>query len=129
DDLNDAKESADIQAELHPEKYGIKRTLAGIEQVDGKDAYKVEARQGDSKSIEYYEVATGYLVKKVETAEMPDGSSVILATEIGDYQEIPESGGYKIPYSIKIPLGPGMNLDAKVKSAEVNKGVADTEFQ
>lgn len=128
DDLNDAKESADIQAELHPEKYGIKRTLAGIEQVNGKDAYKVDMIQGEDKSVEYYDVATGYLVKKIETAQMPDGSSISLATEMSDYQEIPGSG-YKIPYTIKIPLGPGMNLDAKVKTAEVNKGIADTEFQ
>lgn len=129
DDLKDAQESADIQADLHPEKYGIKRILAGMEQVNGKDAYKVEVLQGDDKSTEFYEVATGYLVKKIEAAEMPDGSSVSLATEMGDYQEIPGSNGYKIPYSIKIPLGPGMNMDAKVISADVNKGIADTEFQ
>lgn len=128
DDLKDAQESADIQADLHPEKYGIKRTLAGIEQVNGKDAYKVEALQGDDKSIEFYEVETGFLVKKINTMDAPDGSSVSLATEMGDYKEIPGSG-YKIPYSVKIPLGPGMSMDAKVSTAEVNKGIADTEFQ
>lgn len=128
-DLKDAREQADIQADLHPEKYDIKRTLSGIEQVNGKDVYKVEAVKGEDKTIEFYEVATGYLVKKIESAEMPDGSSMSLSTEMGDYQEIPGSNGYKIPYSIKIPLGPGMNLDAKVTNAEVNKGIADTEFQ
>jgi len=129
DDLTDAQEKADLLADLHPEKYGIKRTLMGIEQVNGKDAYKVEAAKGDDKSIEYYEAATGYLVKKVETAQMPDGSSISLATEMSDYKEIPGSNGVKIPYSMKIPVGPGMNIDAKVTSAEVNKGIADTEFQ
>lgn len=129
DDIKSAQEEADLQADLHADKYGIKRSLKGIEKVNDKDAYKVEVLQGDEKTFEYYEVATGYLVKKVETAPMPDGSSVSLATEMGDYQEVPGSNGYKIPFSIKIPLGPGMNLDAKVVSAAVNKGISDTEFE
>ena len=129
DDLKDAQEQADIQAELHPEKYGISRTLAGIEQVNGQDAYKVEMMQGEDKATEFYDVATGFMVKKIESAQMPDGSSISLATEMGDYKEIPGSNGYKIPHVIKIPLGPGMSLEAKVVSAEVNKGIADTEFQ
>lgn len=129
DDLKDAKEDADIQADLHPEKYGIKRTLSGVEQVNGKDAYKVEAVKGGDKSIEFYDVNNGFMVKKIEAASMPDGSSISLATEMSDYKEVPGSNGYKMPHSIKIPLGPGMNLDAKVTSVEVNKNVADSEFQ
>jgi predicted Zn-dependent peptidase len=129
DDLKNAAEQADLLADFHPEKYGITRKLLGIEAVNGKEAYKVEATQGDDKTIEFYEVATGYLVKKVETAKMPDGNSMSLATEMSDYQEIPGSNGVKIPYSLKIPLGPGMTMDTKVISAEVNKGIADTEFQ
>ncbi|HTN47326.1 MAG TPA: pitrilysin family protein [Flavipsychrobacter sp.] len=129
DDLKDAQEKADILADLHPEKYGIKRTLSGIEQVNGKDAYKVEAVKGDDKTIEFYEVATGLLVKKIESADMPDGSSISLATEFGDYKEVPGSNGYKVPNTIKVPLGPGMNMDAKLISAEVNKNIDDAEFQ
>lgn len=129
DELKDAEEQADILADLHPEKYGIKRNLKGIEKVNDKDAYKVEVVKGDDKFIEFYEVATGYLVKKVETAQMPDGSSASMATEMGDYKEVPGSNGYKIPYSVKIPLAPGMNLDATVITAEVNKTIADSEFQ
>lgn len=123
EDLEEAKEDADIYAELHPAKYGKKYTLKGVETLNGADVYAVEETGGKKKTVNYYDVKTGYLVKIVQTSE---NGSVI--QEYADYQEIPNSGGYKIPYTVKIAAGT-QNLTVKVKTAEVNKGIADSEFE
>jgi zinc protease len=124
DDLAEAKEDADIYAELHPQKYGKTRALKGIDKVNGADAYKVEETDSKGKkTTQYYDLKNGYLVKTVSSSEQ--GAEI---QEYSDYNEVPGSGGYKIPYTIKIASGP-QNITVKVKSAEVNKGVADAEFQ
>jgi len=124
DDLEEAKEDADIYAELHPEQYGKKFTLKGIEHLNGADVYAVEETSSSkNKVVNYYDVKTGYLVKIARTSEH---GSVI--QEYADYQTIPNSGGYKIPYTVKIAAGT-QNLTVKVKTAEVNKGIADSEFE
>ncbi|MBS1588480.1 MAG: insulinase family protein [Bacteroidetes bacterium] len=123
DDLADAKESADIQADLHPEKFGKNTVLKGIEKVNGSDAYVLEEEKGKDKTKQYYDVKTGFLVKSVQTSEQ--GS---VGQEYSDYKEVPNSGGYKIPYSIKIAAGP-QNIALQVQSVEVNKNIPDNEFQ
>lgn len=128
-DIADYKAQADIYADLHPEKYGRKYELKGMDKVNGEDAYKVEMTEKDSKkTINYYDAKTFYLVKEVRNEETPQGA-VSMATEYSDYKEVLGAGGYKIPNSIKIPLGPGMSISSKVESVEVNKGIADTEFE
>lgn len=125
DELKEYQSEADLQQDLHPEKYGIKRTLKGMDKVNDKDVYVLDVVNGKGdKSAEYYDAATGVLLKKIQISEQ--GS---MAEEFGDYKEVPGTNGYKIPYSLKIPVGPGMSIDAKVTTAEVNKGVADSEFQ
>src|SRR5690606_24046330 len=114
---------ADIYAELHPEKYGKKYVLKGMEQIDGADVYVVEETGGKDKVTNYYDVTTGYLVKMVQSSEQ--GSIV---QEFSDYQEVPDAGGYKTPYAVKTTLGPQV-INVKVKTVDVNKGIADSEFQ
>lgn len=125
EELKELTQEADLQSDLHADKYGIKRTLKGMDKVNDKDVYVLDVvnAKGD-KSAEYYDASTGLLVKKIEMSEQ--GAST---TEYGDYREVPGTNGYKVPYAIKIPVGPGMSIDAKITTVEVNKGVADTEFQ
>lgn len=123
DDLESAKEDADIYADLHPEKYGKKYTLKGMDKVGDDDVYVVEETGGKAKTTNYYDVKTGLLLKAVHSSEQ--GSET---EEYSNYQEVPGSGGYKIPYSVKIAAGP-QTISVEVKSAEVNKGVADSEFE
>jgi len=125
DEIKELKAETDLQSDLHADQYGIKRSLKGMEKVNDKDVYVLDVvnAKGD-KSTEYYDAASGLLVKRIEISEQ--GAA---ATEFADYREIPGANGYKIPYALKIPLGPGMSIDAKVTTVEVNKGVADSEFQ
>ncbi|RYZ41363.1 MAG: insulinase family protein [Sphingobacteriales bacterium] len=129
DDYTEAVEEADIYGVLNSAKYGRKYEVKGIEKQNGADAYKVEVTNATGeKSTEFYNVSDGLLVKKIQVVEGPQGS-MSLATEYSDYQTVPGSGGYKMPYTIKLPLGPGMSITAKVQTAEINKGVDDAEFK
>jgi zinc protease len=122
DDLDQAKEQADMQADLNPEKYGDKRTVKGIVQVNGADAYLVEnLDKKGKKSTEYYDVKTNLLVKQVQAGE---GDNPGMVMEFGDYKEVPNANGYKMPYSLKM-----MGGEFKIQSVEVNKGIADKEFE
>lgn len=124
DDLEATKEEADIQAELHPEKYGKKLTLKGIESVNGSDAYVIEETgKGKEKSVNYYDEKTGLLVKRVES-----NGEESQTLEFSDYKEVPNSNGYKVPFTIKINMQ-GQSLSATVDSAEVNKNIPDSEFE
>ena len=91
--------------------------------MNGNDVYIVEESGGKNKTTNYYDVKTGYLVKAVQASEQ-----LSVVQEYSDYQEVPGSGGYKIPYTVKIAAGP-QTITVKVKTAEVNKGIDDSEFQ
>ena len=127
EELDELVESADLTAELHPEKYGIKRTLKSMETIDGKDVYLVEAVNAKGKkTMEYYDVATSLLVRRIITMGDPK-EPVTQVSDYGDYKEVPGTNGYKVPYEIA-ESGQGQVVKAQVQTVEVNKGVADTEF-
>lgn len=122
EELAENKEQADIQAELHPEKYPTKRTVKGILAVNGADAYVVEAEDTKGKkSTEFYDVATGFIVKQVGPSE---GGQPGQVTEFTDYREVPGSNGYKMPYTVKF-----MGAEFKIQSVDINKGISDKEFE
>ena len=126
DELNEAKQEADIYADLHPEKYGVTRTIKGMDKVNDKDAYIVEVMTNGKKSTEYYDVASGLLVKQVSTQESEQGA-ITISTEFSDYKEVPGANGYKIPYTLKQSFGP-QTISGAVQTVEINKSIADTEF-
>ncbi len=127
DELEQVIEGADLTSELHPEKYGIKRTLKSLEDVDGKDAYLVEAVNAKGKkTMEYYDAATSLLIRRVITTDGPKepGTQV---SDYKNYKEVPGTNGYKVPYDVSEGQ-PGQMIKATVQSVEVNKGVPDSEF-
>lgn len=127
-ELAESAQEADLQDVLHPEKYGIKHSLAGMEKVNGEEAYVLNTEDASGeKGKEYYSVATGLLIKSVQVKEGPQGA-VSISTEYSDYREVPGTGGYKVPYELKQQAGP-QNIDSKLTSIEINKGIPDSEFK
>ncbi len=123
DDLEDVKQSADIAADLHGEKYGIKRTLKGMENLNGTSVYVLNIVDGKGKkSTEYYDAATSLLLKKIEG----EGDKLQIS-EYAEYKEVPGGNGYKMPYKVTQTAG-GQTFAATVKSIEINKNIAATEF-
>ncbi|GAA4448420.1 pitrilysin family protein [Rurimicrobium arvi] len=121
EEIAEAKEQADMQAELHPAQYGSTYAVKGIVKLNDKDAYWVEeTNKKGEKSSSYYEVETGYLVKKAEAGDA-DGPGQII--EFGNYKEVPGTG-YKVPYTMKL-----MGGEFTIQTVEVNKGIPDKEFE
>jgi len=117
--MEEMKEDADIYGELTPEKYGIKRQLAGMDKVNGSDVYKVEATdKGGKKTIEYYDANTGYLVKSTSAEEG--------TVEYSDYKDA--GNGYFIPHKVSIN-NQGQIITANVESVDINKGIDNSNFQ
>lgn len=123
------KKEGDLQLEIHDAQYGIKRKLTGIETVEGADAYAMEVTDADGgKSIEYYDIKSGFKVRETKYEQDPQGNNVPSTTDYSDYREVPGSGGYKLPYFMSIPAA-GTALNLKVQSVEVNKGIPDSAFE
>lgn len=128
DELSDAARQADLQAVLHMSKFGYKYNLSGMEKLNGEDVYVVEATDGGGKkSKEYYSLASGLLVKNATTKKTPQGE-VPVVTEYKDYREVPGTGGYRVPNTVVLSAG-GQNIEAKLLTADINKGIADSEFK
>ena len=124
DDLEEIKMGADITMDLHPEKYGIKRTLTGMENVNGSNAYIISLTDSKGKkSTEYYDAASGMLVRKIQG----EGEKM-QTSDYFDYREVPSTNGYKVPYKVTETAG-GQSFSESVTSVEINKDIPDTEFK
>jgi len=124
DDLDELIQSADIALDLHPEKYGIKRTLKGMESVNGQNAYVLESvNKKGKKSTEYYDATSFLLVRKIQG----EGDKM-QTSDYMDYREVPGTNGYKVPYKVS-ESGQGQpSITETVISVEANASIADTEF-
>ncbi len=128
EELAGARLSADVQAILHPEQFGIKRQLSGMEKVDGKDYYVVETTDASGNSgKEYYDVNTGLLMREARVEKSPNGEVPVIIA-YGDYQEIPGSGGYKIPHTVRRGT-PMQEFEFQLRDVALNKGIPDSEFK
>ncbi|RYE25922.1 MAG: insulinase family protein [Sphingobacteriales bacterium] len=126
-EISAAKQEADLYADLHPDQYKIKRTLKGMEAVNGSDAYILDVVDGEgAKSTEYYDVKSGLLIKETKSEDDGQGNMVSISTEYSNYKDVPGSGGYKIPFTLK-QNGP-MPITVNVETVEVNKNIPATEF-
>ena len=127
DDVDDILADADITGDLHPEKYGIKRSLKSMDNIDGHDVYVVESVNAKGKkTMEYYDAGSSLLVRRVITVAGPK-ETMTQISDYKNYKEVPGGNGYKIPYDVS-ESQQGHVLKAQVQTVEVHKGIADTEF-
>lgn len=119
---------ADLQADLHPAKYGISYTLLGEEDLDGKKVYNVQkvSNNGKDKTVQYYDVESGFLVKEISNAEM-QGQQVISIKTLSDYKEVKNGNGFKMPFTIE--TAGTMSSKIKISSAKANSNLKDSEFK
>ncbi|HTN37625.1 MAG TPA: pitrilysin family protein, partial [Arachidicoccus sp.] len=117
DGLNEYKQEADLQADLHPEKYGISYSLNDMEKLDGKDVYNVfkASNNGKDRATQYYDVATGLLIKEISNSA-DRGLSIKM---LSDDKEVKGGNGYKIPFTVETTEG-GMDRKIEVQSARAN---------
>jgi hypothetical protein len=124
DDLEELVQSADIAMDLHPEKYGFKRTLKGMETINGTKTYvlNVVDKKG-KKSTEYYDASTYLLIRKVQG----EGEKLQIS-DYSDYKEVAGTNGYKVPYKVTETQG-GQSFSETVTTVEANKGIDESEFK
>ena len=121
--------AAKSQAELFPErdytKNGYKLELAGMENIDGKNVYKVVAVSPDgTKNTSFYDVSNGLKVRSVTTMQVGPQS----ITQTIDYKDYKAVNGIMFPHvSVVSGLMP-MPVETKVESIEVNSGLKDELF-
>lgn len=126
--VKDYKGEADLQALLHPSQAGISFSLLGVEKLDGNgpDVYNVERVESDGKkkTIQYYDVASGLLVKEIVSSR-ENGQQNVEIKMLSDYKEVKNGNGFKIPFS-------ETKLDGSrttVQSAKANSGVKESDFK
>lgn len=102
-----------------------KLELTGIESVNGKDAYVVVVTTDSGKVTNYYDVASGFKVKKAEVAKGPGGQEVTQETSYGKYTEV---DGIKFPYEMEVPMA-GQKIEFSTISVKVNTPLTKADFE
>ncbi len=156
--------------ELLYTEYGIEKTVAGKEAVNGKDAWKIDfAIPEGRKWSEFFDVESGLKVKRMANMEgmrggaggqrqagQPGGAAQgtgqgqgagqgegqrpgggqrggmgmgggMMNVVFGDYKEIKDGNGVKIPYTREQGNGQ-FSSKAEVQSVKINKGIKESNF-
>jgi len=95
--------------------------LDGMEDVDGKKAYKVKV--SEEKTL-FYDVETGLKVQEVTKTEM-QGQQMTSTVSYSDYREVQ---GIMFPFVIGQTMGP-QSFEFIVSEIKINEGVTDADFE
>ena len=98
--------------------------LAGIETVNGKDAYKIESSGKTVSATMFYDVTSGLKVKEISFITMRGQTQSQEAT-FSDYKEY---DGIKFPSKKLGSFGP-QKVESTLKEVLINKDVADEDFK
>ncbi len=100
-----------------------KAKVAGIEKVDGNDAYKIDV-SGEAVSFSYYyDVATGLKVKEAQVINF-GGQTQNSETSLKDYKAV---DGILFP-AVKVGSALGQTMESKLIEAVINKDITDEDF-
>lgn len=118
------------QSALFPErKYmdpGFTIELKGIEDVDGKPAYKLlVTKPSGAKSTEYYDQMTFLKIKEVQTAEA-QGQTMTTTYEYSDYKIV---DGIMVPHTMTISGAMPTPMVMKAVSVKINSSVDPDLFK
>ncbi|MEP6646750.1 MAG: insulinase family protein [Saprospiraceae bacterium] len=123
-DLTSMKEQAIIFPERFYGEAGYTLELKGIEDVNGKPAYKIAVTTpGGSKSTEFFDKESFLKVKEVQTAE---GQGQTVTNEYGDYKAV---DGINIPYTVTISGPMPTPMVMKAETVKVNSNVDPSLFK
>ena len=111
-----------IFPELHYEKIGAKAELAGMESIDGKNAYKVNvAFANGQKSTDYFAQESSLKIRSITTEQGQ--------TQTSDFSDYKEVDGIMIPHLVTISGTMPMTLEMKMMSVKINGEVAEDMFK
>ncbi len=119
---NDIKPNAGLFMELNLVD-SPKAKLAGIESVNGSDAYVIEVSGEVVSFVLYYDVETGLKVKEVQNTSM-NGQTQSQDAILTDYKDY---DGLKFPETREATMM-GQSVTFKLKEVKINEGVTDADF-
>ncbi|HEY8690187.1 MAG TPA: insulinase family protein [Chitinophagaceae bacterium] len=129
DELADKKNAKGLFDQLFYTDAGYKLELAGTEKVNGNDAYKINVTSpSGSKSTEYYDTKTGYLVK-TEKTNKTQGMEVLQTIEYSNFKKI---GNVMFPFtrSISVQSDKGsQDFVVEISDVKINQGVKTDDFK
>jgi len=116
------KDGAVMFSELNMLENTDNLELISVDEVDGKEAYKMNiSKPNGTTTIVYFDVKTGLKIKEITST--PQG---VVSVSYDDYSDF---DGIKIPVIQKMVVGPPQAIDMKVIEVEINKGIDDLEFE
>lgn len=100
--------------------------LGGIEEVDGRPAYKVKISTPNGvKTTDFYDTTSKLKVKSIVNREV-EGQAIVQEVEIGDYKAVK---GVMFPHRLVISGGGiPMPLELKAESVKVNEEMDESVF-
>jgi photosystem II stability/assembly factor-like uncharacterized protein len=127
DEMKDILESADFDGPLvNYQQKGNKIEYAGIEPVEGTDAYKLKVTLADGEVRNFF-IDTEYFVPiKIETKRFIRGAERETETILGDYKSV---NGWYIPYSQEFGRkGSPFRQKINISKIEANVPIANARF-
>ncbi|MFT4663558.1 MAG: zinc protease [Polaribacter sp.] len=126
-DLKDLREKAvPFRERTYEGSSDYKIELGGIEEVEGRPAFKVKITSATgSKTTDFYDTTSKLKVRSIISREV-DGQAMVQTVEIGDYKEIK---GVMFPHRLVISGGGiPMPLELKAASVKVNEEMDESVF-
>jgi zinc protease len=129
DELAKYKETKGFVQQLFYKTDGYKLEVSGVEKVGDNDAYKVKVTSPSGRtSTEYYDAATGYLVKEDKTLKV-NGQELQQSVEHSNYKK---AGNIMMPFtneiSVQSPTG-SQDFTIEIKDVKLNEGVMAEDFK
>ena len=125
EELEAMKEQAIMNKELKYEELGYTLKLESIEEVNGKDAYKVTITNSEGEvKYDYFDVESSLKVYTTSTEKGPDGTAMESYSEYSDYKDV---NGIKYPFTRTRNMGPQV-VELTVTDIKVNAKVKASEF-
>ena len=122
------KEAAVAFGQLNYLTDGTSLNSKGIEDINGKKAYKVEViKASGKKNYEYYDMTSNLLVRTLEVEEAPEGQEPqSMVTDISDYKEV---NGIMLPHTITITGAMPFPLTMKADAYMINSDIPSDKFK
>jgi zinc protease len=123
--LEELKHQASMHSFLYYSENKVQLELAGIENLNGKDAYKVVTTiVKGKKTTHYYDKESALKIREVSNLTTPQGSF----TQIIDMDDYREVEGIKYPFKLTQTMG-AESLGLEVVSIKINTGLDDSIFE
>jgi hypothetical protein len=105
---------------------GNKVEFAGMEPVEGTDAYKLKLTMANGETRYYFMDTDYYVPIKIETKRMVRGAERTYETSLGDYKEV---NGWYLPWSLEVNAKGSQNRQKYVyDKIEANVSIDDARF-